>query len=233
MNGVLVHLCAHIGWIVPRQENLMRMVRWMRWHSPPDIGCEIRALAVWGWAGYLSVTEAPHNIKSLYQSILYRVAHSLGLCAILQSKSKRQYLFTLKVCSYCLLALHGSIIGHRASYLYLCDITFTGTLYFQRKHVGQSQYNTSNPHDALKHAFGSPKKNLIFPNLRVLERQFSWNCFNNNDFIFHLPPTTSHLHPLQVKNCDSNSRLVVDEDDNGKFRPDRVTAYLKAIWRCS
>ena len=25
-----------------------------------------------------------------------------------------------------------------------------------------------------------------------------------------------HLHPLQVENCDSNSRLVVDEDDNVK-----------------
>ena len=39
---------------------------------------------------------------------------------------------------------------------------------------------------------------------------------------FNLSPTSSHLHPLQVENCDSNSRLVVDEDDNGKFRPDRV-----------
>ena len=29
-------------------------------------------------------------------------------------------------------------------------------------------------------------------------------------------PTLSHLHPLQVENCDSNSRLVVDEDDNVK-----------------
>ena len=35
-------------------------------------------------------------------------------------------------------------------------------------------------------------------------------------------PTSSHLRPLQVENCDSNSRLVVDEDDNGKFRPERV-----------
>ena len=33
---------------------------------------------------------------------------------------------------------------------------------------------------------------------------------------------SSHLHPLQVENCDSNSRLVVDEDDNGKFRLERV-----------
>ena len=37
------------------------MVRWLRWHCPPDTGFEIRALAVWGWARYLSVTEAPHN----------------------------------------------------------------------------------------------------------------------------------------------------------------------------
>ena len=33
--------------------------------------------------------------------------------------------------------------------------------------------------------------------------------------------TSNHLHPLQVGNCDSNSRLVVDEDDIGKFRPER------------
>ena len=33
-------------------------------------------------------------------------------------------------------------------------------------------------------------------------------------FIFS--PTSNHLHPLQGENCDSNSRLVVDEDDNVK-----------------
>ena len=37
------------------------MVRWLRWHCPPDTGFEIRALAVWGRARYLSITEAPHN----------------------------------------------------------------------------------------------------------------------------------------------------------------------------
>ena len=37
------------------------MVRWLRWHCPPDTGFEIRVLAVWGRARYLSVTEAPHN----------------------------------------------------------------------------------------------------------------------------------------------------------------------------
>ena len=37
------------------------MVKWLRWHCPPDTGFEIRALAVWGRVRYLSVTEAPHN----------------------------------------------------------------------------------------------------------------------------------------------------------------------------
>ena len=35
-------------------------------------------------------------------------------------------------------------------------------------------------------------------------------------------PTSNHLHPLQVENCDSNLRLVVDEDDTGKFGIERV-----------
>ena len=39
---------------------------------------------------------------------------------------------------------------------------------------------------------------------------------------FNLSPISNHLHPLQVENCDSNSRLVVDDDDNGKFRDERV-----------
>ena len=39
---------------------------------------------------------------------------------------------------------------------------------------------------------------------------------------FNFSPTSSHLYSLQVENCDSNSRLVVDEDDNGKFRLERI-----------
>ena len=34
--------------------------------------------------------------------------------------------------------------------------------------------------------------------------------------------TSNHLHSLQVENCDGNSQLVVNEDDNGKFRLERV-----------
>ena len=41
---------------------------------------------------------------------------------------------------------------------------------------------------------------------------------------FNFQTTSAHLHPLQVENCDSNSRLAVDEDDNGKFTLERVEA---------
>ena len=39
---------------------------------------------------------------------------------------------------------------------------------------------------------------------------------------FNASLTSSHIYPLQVENCDSNSRLVVYEDDNGKFWLERV-----------
>ena len=39
---------------------------------------------------------------------------------------------------------------------------------------------------------------------------------------FNFPPTSNHLLSLQVENCDSNSRLVVDEDDYAKLRLERV-----------
>ena len=50
---------------------------------------------------------------------------------------------------------------------------------------------------------------------------------------FNFSPTSNHLHPLQVENCDSNSRLVVDEDDNGnlglKWLKCRILLYKQ--WR--
>ena len=39
---------------------------------------------------------------------------------------------------------------------------------------------------------------------------------------FNFYTTSNHLHPLLVENCDSNSRLVVDGDDNCKFRLKKI-----------
>ena len=63
-------------------------------------------------------------------------------------------------------------------------------------------------------------KTFWFPLFK--QKSFSVVAVNNNAIIFHLPHTSNHLHSLQVKNCDSNYRLVLNEDDNGKFRLERV-----------
>ena len=42
--------------------------------------------------------------------------------------------------------------------------------------------------------------------------------------------TSNHLHPLQVENCDSNSRLVVGKNDNDKFRLERVNPLIYSLF---
>ena len=89
-----------------------------------------------------------------------------------------------------------------------------------------SRFNPLNPHNALKHHFTSLNTDLISRNLVISERKFSLNFFKNDSIFFHLSPTLSHFHPLQVENCESNSRLVVDENDHGKLRLERVNRLL-------
>ena len=64
---------------------------------------------------------------------------------------------------------------------------------------------------------------LNFPTTDGFKRNISMELFYQYMAIFlNFSPTLTHLHSLQVENCDSNSRLVVNEDGDGKFRPQRV-----------
>ena len=66
-----------------------------------------------------------------------------------------------------------------------------------------------------------------FPITRGFKVNISMKLITQYMAIFlNFSPSSNHLHPLQVENCDSNSWLVVDEDDNGKFRPERVKEAL-------
>ena len=68
-----------------------------------------------------------------------------------------------------------------------------------------------------------PENRLNFPTAEGFRMKISMKLFYQYIVIFfNFSPTSNHLHPLQVENCDSNSRLVVDEDDNGKFKLERV-----------
>ena len=78
-------------------------------------------------------------------------------------------------------------------------------------------------HDALKHHFISLKRSPNFPIIMVFRMNISMKLVYQYMIIFFVfSPASTHLHPLQVENYDSNSRLVVDEDDYSKFRLERV-----------
>ena len=91
--------------------------------------------------------------------------------------------------------------------------------------------NPLNPHDASKHHFASLKNDLIYT-WRFWNEHFHATFQIITIYIFlHFPLTPRHLYPLQAMNCDSNSQLVVDEDDNGKFRLERVKALKYFVYR--
>ena len=48
---------------------------------------------------------------------------------------------------------------------------------------------------------------------------------------FHFTRTSNHFHPLQEENCDSNSRLVVDEDDNVKSGLKGLIQISRSMWK--
>ena len=81
------------------------------------------------------------------------------------------------------------------------------------------------PSRCIKASFYIPESRPNFPATRDFRTKISMKLIYQYIHVaisFNLSPTSNHLHPLQVENCESNSRLVVDEDDNGKFRLERV-----------
>ena len=79
------------------------------------------------------------------------------------------------------------------------------------------------PSLCIEASFHIPENRLNFPTTRGFRSKISMKLVCQYMVIFfNFPPISNHLHPPQVVNCDSNSRLVVDEDDYGKFRLERV-----------
>ena len=75
------------------------------------------------------------------------------------------------------------------------------------------------PNDSSSHYFASLNSEewVNFIRLVYSEIHFSRNCFNSDVILFLFATHLRHLHPIfKIDNCDSNSRLVVNEDANGK-----------------
>ena len=77
----------------------------------------------------------------------------------------------------------------------------------------------------MKASFHIPENRPNFPITKGFRMKISMKLvYQYIATFFNFSTTSNHFHPLQVENCDSNSRLVVDEDDNGKYRLERVNS---------
>ena len=87
--------------------------------------------------------------------------------------------------------------------------------------------STLKPSRCIKASFYIPEIRPNFPTTKGFRMKISMKLVYQYMAIFiTFSPTSNHLHPLQVENCDSNSRLVVDEDDSGKLRLERVNRQI-------
>ena len=80
------------------------------------------------------------------------------------------------------------------------------------------------PSRSIKASFYIPENRLNFSTTKGFRMTMKL-VYQYMAIFFNFSLTLNHFHPLQVENCDSNSRLVVDEDDNGKLRLERVYYY--------
>ena len=75
----------------------------------------------------------------------------------------------------------------------------------------------------IKASFYISENTTYFPITKGFKRKITMKLVYQYIAAFlNFSPTSSHFHSLQVENCDSNSRLVVDENDNGKVMLERV-----------
>ena len=102
------------------------------------------------------------------------------------------------------------------------------------KMLNQCYFIHLSPHDALiKASFYIPENRFYFSTTQGFRMNIPMKLVYQFMAIFLIFPTTSnHLYPLEVEICDSNSRLVVDEDDNVKsgLKGSRTTGHRLRRW---
>ena len=90
-----------------------------------------------------------------------------------------------------------------------------------------TKYTPFKPSRCIKALFYIPENRLNFPTTKALRTKIPMKFGYQYMAVFlNFSPISSYLHSLQVDNCDSNSRLVVDGDDNGKYRIENVKLLL-------
>ena len=112
-------------------------------------------------------------------------------------------------------------IFQRCEGLSLLSPSYVG-LYSRGVNCCHTQFKLFKPSRCIKASFYIHENRPNFATTKGFRMQISMKLVYQYVAIFFNFLSTSSHHPLQVENCDSNSRLVVDEDDNGKLRVERV-----------
>ena len=82
----------------------------------------------------------------------------------------------------------------------------------------------------IKESLYIPENTIYFPTTKGFRRKICMKLvYQDMAIFFDFSPTSGHFRPLQVENCDSNSRLVVDEEDNGQLRVERVKTTIGVL----
>ena len=101
------------------------------------------------------------------------------------------------------------------------------------KRAGQMQVRPSLFVTGIKHGSKKEENRPNFPTIKGCRMNISMKLvYEYMTIFFTFTPTLNHLHSLHVENCDSNSRLVVDEDDNvksGFMLPERYLSGFKQM----
>ena len=69
--------------------------------------------------------------------------------------------------------------------------------------------------DWRRRRWASIKTDLIFLGLGFSKRKFLWNCYQYMRIFLNLSPTSSHRHPLQIRNCDMMKMTMVNSGLRG------------------
>ena len=94
------------------------------------------------------------------------------------------------------------------------------------KRAGQMQVRPRLFVTGIKHGSKKEENRPNFPTIKGCRMNISMKpVYEYMTIFFTFTPTLNHLHSLHVENCDSNSRLVVDEDDNVKSGLKGLTPY--------
>ena len=107
-------------------------------------------------------------------------------------------------------------------------------------HTCVNQAYPFKPSRCIKASFYISEIGLNFPTTKGFRMNISMKLvYQLMEIFFTFSPTSNRLYPLEVENCDSNSWLVVDEDDNvksslkgtfqGAFELENIERYSKVF----